>query len=121
MKFRTQVTVDGINRVVIPTHRGIQLWEKVLTRGLGGRKWKLATINGEKVQGKHYKEPVDMRRWIAQYENENYELWFRETTLNIKHKIESRCGECHGCVVLDAVHKTAHGKDRKICPIKVRN
>ena len=107
------ITIDGLKYVVIDGC----LWKKVLTRGRGGIKWRLCNVRRKDVHNKHYKDPVDMRRWIATYENsENYEIWTKENTLNITHK--TRVFK-HGRILLDGVHSVRNDTKEREIPITV--
>ena len=108
------VTVDGLKHIVV---NGM-CWEKVLTRGLGGIKWKLCNVNYKKIDKKHYKDPVDMRRWIRQFENENYEIWIKENSLNITRK-PIKVDVFHGCVIFDGLHKVRNDTQKGEIPIQV--
>ena len=110
------VTVDGLKHIVV---NGM-CWQKVLTRGLGGVKWKLCNVNYKPIRGKHYKNPVDMRRWIANFENENYEIWIKENSLNITKKPKlNRSVFSHGCVIFDGLHQVRNETKETEIPIRV--
>ena len=110
------VTIDGLQHIVV---NGL-CWKKVLTRGLGGIKWKLCNVNYIPVRNKHYKDPVDMRRWIATFENENYEIWIKENSLNITRKPQKcELRGNHGCVIFNGLHQVRNETKEGEIPIYV--
>jgi hypothetical protein len=122
MIFRSKVTVDGLEYVVIPTKQGSTVWQKVLTRGLGGKKWRLLAVNEREIPNKHYKDLDVMRHWISTYEKPPYEIWVHGNSLTITDKSKLKAiveREEHGCTILDAVHSVNMRKEATELPITV--